>query len=69
MDAANYTRILCYILPCIFHVLALTHYVHTDLLDKATRRSLYLGLVDIIFAYAYNYRTTEGENSVSGNYF
>lgn len=47
-------------------MLDLTHYIHTDLLDKATRRSLYLGLIDIIFAYAYNYRTTEGENSVSG---
>ena len=36
-----------------------------DLLDKATKRSLYLGLVDIIFAYAYNYRSTEGEGTVS----
>lgn len=36
-----------------------------DLLDTAAKRTLYLGLVDIIFAYAYNYRTTEGEGSVS----
>ena len=34
------------------------------LLDKATRRSLYLGLIDIIFAFAYDNRTTLGENSV-----
>ena len=34
------------------------------LLDKVTRRSLYLGLVDTIFAYAYNHRTTLGENNV-----
>lgn len=34
------------------------------ILDKATKRSLYLGLVDIIFAYAYNFRSTEGEGSV-----
>ncbi|RKO90537.1 SHQ1 protein-domain-containing protein [Blyttiomyces helicus] len=27
-------------------------------------RSIYLGLVDIIFAYCYNHRTTEGENTV-----
>ncbi|KAL5460557.1 hypothetical protein EMCRGX_G034009, partial [Ephydatia muelleri] len=34
------------------------------LLDKATRYSLYLGLVDIMFAFAYDYRTTEGEPNV-----
>ena len=38
---------------------------YTDLLDKATRRTLYFGLVDIIFAYAYDYRITEGEHNVS----
>lgn len=35
------------------------------MLDKATKHSLYLGLVDIVFAYAYNLRTTEGESNVS----
>lgn len=34
------------------------------LLDEQVEQSLLLGLVDIIFAYAYNYRTTEGENTV-----
>lgn len=34
------------------------------LLDYRTERIVYLGLVDIMFAYAYNHRTTEGENSV-----
>jgi protein SHQ1 len=34
------------------------------LLDKAAERVLYLGLVDIIFAYAYDYRITEGEHNV-----
>lgn len=34
------------------------------LLDKEEEVSLYLGLVDIIYAYAYNHRTTEGENTV-----
>ncbi len=35
-----------------------------DLLDKASCRCLYLGLIDIIFAFAYNHRTTEGEANV-----
>ncbi|XP_067024259.1 protein SHQ1 homolog isoform X2 [Acropora muricata] len=34
------------------------------LLDKEEEIPLYLGLVDIIYAYAYNHRTTEGENTV-----
>ncbi|XP_071804641.1 protein SHQ1 homolog [Asterias amurensis] len=34
------------------------------LLDDETERGVLLGLVDIIFAYAYNARTTLGENSV-----
>ncbi|XP_064404821.1 protein SHQ1 homolog isoform X2 [Halichondria panicea] len=34
------------------------------LLDKASSRCLYLGLIDIIFAFAYNHRTTEGEGNV-----
>ncbi|RDD43192.1 Protein SHQ1-like protein [Trichoplax sp. H2] len=34
------------------------------LLDKLEDYQLLLGLIDIIFAYAYNYRTTEGENTV-----
>ena len=39
-----------------------------NLLDKEEEIPLYLGLVDIIYAYAYNHRTTEGENTVR-NYF
>ena len=35
------------------------------LLDQATETSVLLGLVDILFAYAYDVRTTEGEHSVS----
>ena len=38
------------------------------LLDDETERGVLLGLVDIIFAYAYNARTTLGENSVSANF-
>ncbi|XP_074646856.1 protein SHQ1 homolog [Tubulanus polymorphus] len=34
------------------------------LLDKRDVMSVWLGLIDIIYAYAYNYRTTEGENNV-----
>ena len=34
------------------------------LLDKAMKRTLYLGLVDIIFAFAYDHRTTLGESNV-----
>ena len=36
-----------------------------DILDKATERILYLGMIDIIFAYAYDYRITESEHNVS----
>lgn len=36
----------------------------TYMLDKATKRSLYLGLVDILFAFAYDFRSTEGEGTV-----
>jgi protein SHQ1 len=35
------------------------------LLDPTECQKTFLGLVDIIFAYAYNHRTTQGENSVS----
>lgn len=38
--------------------------MQTDLLDKATQRTLHLGLVDILYAYAYNVRSTEGEGNV-----
>ncbi|XP_068714980.1 protein SHQ1 homolog [Montipora foliosa] len=38
------------------------------LLDKEEELSLYLGLVDIIYAYAYNHRTTEGENTVESSW-
>lgn len=34
------------------------------LLDKATRHQVWLGLVDIILAYVYDVRTTEGEHNV-----
>ena len=47
-------------------ITSLTHPLSV-LLDKAMKRSLYLGLVDIIFAFAYDHRTTLGENSVRSN--
>lgn len=34
------------------------------LLDKTQLQNVYLGLVDILFSYAYNWRSTEGEYSV-----
>ncbi|KAF8770298.1 protein SHQ1 homolog [Argiope bruennichi] len=34
------------------------------LLDKNQKKTAYLSLIDILFAYAYNKRTTEGENTV-----
>lgn len=34
------------------------------LLDKTMEKVAYMGLLDIIFAYAYNHRIMEGENSV-----
>ena len=37
----------------------------THLLDASTKQQVYLGLVDILFAHAYNHRTTEGDNTVS----
>lgn len=40
-----------------------------DILDKATERALYLGMIDIIFAYAYDHRITESEHSVSRHYY
>ena len=36
-----------------------------DLLDDAMVTTLYLGLIDILFGYAYTVRTTEGEDNVS----
>ncbi|XP_031548926.1 protein SHQ1 homolog [Actinia tenebrosa] len=38
------------------------------ILDEPVQLSLLLGLVDIIFAYAYNHRTTEGENTVESGW-
>lgn len=35
------------------------------LLDKKARFHVWLGLVDIILAYVYDVRTTEGEHNVS----
>ena len=37
----------------------------TDLIEGESLIHVYLGLVDIMFAYAYNHRVTEGENNVS----
>ena len=34
------------------------------LLDSTSQQQAFLGLVDILYAYAYNHRTTEGENTV-----
>lgn len=34
------------------------------LVDAETQKTLYLGLVDVLFAYCYNVRTTEGEDTV-----
>ncbi|EEC09152.1 conserved hypothetical protein [Ixodes scapularis] len=39
-----------------------------NLLDKQTEASLLLGLVDILFAYAYNVRVTEGDNNVESGW-
>jgi hypothetical protein len=36
-----------------------------DLLDDAVVTTLYLGLIDILFGYAYNVRVNEGEENVS----
>lgn len=38
------------------------------LLDKEQCRSVFFGLIDILFAYAYNKRTTEGENTVESSW-
>lgn len=38
------------------------------LLNSKEMSSALMGLVDIIFGYAYNYRTTEGENTVSSGW-
>ncbi|XP_065829745.1 protein SHQ1 homolog isoform X2 [Oscarella lobularis] len=38
------------------------------LLDKEEERAVYLGLVDILFAYCYNHRITEGENTVESSW-
>jgi len=35
-----------------------------DLLSETEETRVYLGLVDIMFAYVYDHRTTEGENQV-----
>ncbi|KAL3851863.1 hypothetical protein ACJMK2_015564 [Sinanodonta woodiana] len=38
------------------------------LIDDKVLPSVYLGLVDIMFAYAYDHRTTEGENNVESGW-
>ncbi|XP_022254832.1 protein SHQ1 homolog isoform X2 [Limulus polyphemus] len=38
------------------------------LLNKATKQTLFLGLVDILYAYAYDVRTTEGEQTVESSW-
>lgn len=35
------------------------------LLDKASRRQVWLSLVDVLLAYCYDVRSTEGEHNVS----
>ena len=55
---------LCTYIYIYMYVCALNCLYITDLLEKPTRRALYLGLVDIIFAFAYDNRTTEGEGNV-----
>ena len=35
------------------------------LLDKAMEKTAYMGLVDVLFGYAYNVRCSEGEDNVS----
>jgi protein SHQ1 len=37
-----------------------------DLLENP--KAIYLGLLDLLFAYAYNHRTTEGENTVESGW-
>lgn len=39
------------------------------LLDKVTLHSVYLGLVDIVYAFAYNHRINEGESNVRGKIY
>lgn len=39
------------------------------LLDKVTLHSVYLGLVDIVYAFAYNHRINEGESNVRGKVY
>lgn len=36
--------------------------------DKETKKSLLLGMIDILFSYAYNKRVTEGENCVESGW-
>ncbi|XP_041349885.1 protein SHQ1 homolog [Gigantopelta aegis] len=38
------------------------------LIEKGDLQPVYLGLVDIVFAYAYNHRVTEGENNVESGW-
>ncbi|KAK2194242.1 hypothetical protein NP493_1g05022 [Ridgeia piscesae] len=40
----------------------------SHVLDERDQRTAFLSLVDIIFAYAYDHRTTEGENNVNTGY-
>lgn len=47
-----------------YGVLALSNNLVLDLIDEAMEPSIYLGLVDIIFAYCYNKRSCEGEDTV-----
>ncbi|CAN8001361.1 unnamed protein product [Ixodes hexagonus] len=50
-----------YILLCLDHA-------STHLFDKQTEASLLLGLLDILFAYTYNVRVTEGDNNVESGW-
>ena len=40
-----------------------------DLLEEGEEKAVYLGLVDVLYAYAYNYRVSEGESNVSYSTF
>ena len=40
------------------------HHLFLDLIDTSDEIKIFLGLVDIIYAYCYNTRSTEGEDTV-----
>lgn len=48
----------------LFQTLFVSLTLASLLLDKPTLHSVYLGLVDIMYAFAYNHRINEGESNV-----